>query len=66
MPNIRFNCMYCDHFFSDYLYSVDDVEKTVCPVCKDGNLKVLDSSKGDTFGYSYDEAKPDAYIRKKK
>lgn len=61
---VQFNCLYCNHFWDEYFYSIEQAEGTICPRCKDKNLKVKQADSGDYFGYEKKTTK-DAYIKKK-
>ena len=64
MPKTNFICRYCDHRFSDFVYSENI--NLICPMCK-SRITVKDLEKErefntDPFGYKYDNE----YFRKLK
>jgi transcription elongation factor Elf1 len=54
--NAEFECLYCGHKWTDYIWGAGAVKDKQCPHCKDRKLRVrdIDKKNNDPFGYTYD------------
>lgn len=48
---VYFRCKYCGHDFSIYLFDGQETDNIKCPKCRDTDLKQLDKTKKNVFGY---------------
>ena len=61
MTSLKIECLYCGHTYTETVYYQASIDKLLCPICKDSNLKKETEDKAnannDPFGYGYEEDK---------